>query len=113
MHGEKGFEDLVLKNTTEDAIKRFVAEIELPPHLTAEYPNPQVNAKNVLSDYLSWSKGDHGIADFLGFCQENEIPQWIRDMCTKLKELCDPPEPVEDVVGNDEDKEIQDVADLV
>src|SRR3546814_16303377 len=36
MHDEKGFEDLVLKNTTEEALKRFAKLVDWPPHLTAD-----------------------------------------------------------------------------
>lgn len=42
MHEEKGFEDLVLKNTTEDALIRFARLIDWPPHLLAKYPDPTI-----------------------------------------------------------------------
>ena len=38
MHAEKGFEDLVLKGTNEDALKRFAALLDWPGHLTSKYP---------------------------------------------------------------------------
>lgn len=103
MHHEKGFEDLVLKNTTQAAMERFADEIEWPPHLTAEYPDPKADATNALSDYFGWAKGTYGIADFLGSCQENEIPVWIRDMCIKLRKLCEPPEPPNNKDEDDDD----------
>ena len=40
MHDEKGFEDLILKNTTEEALKRFAALVTWPPHILAKYPDP-------------------------------------------------------------------------
>ena len=96
MHAEKGFEDLVLKGTTEDALKRFVALLDWPSHLTAKYPNPPADVFNALADYFSWSKGNWGIADFFAQCTEDEIPEWLRNACAKLKTACDPVPPLDD-----------------
>ena len=95
MHEEKGIEDLVLKNTTVAALERFADGLDWPQHLTAKYPNPKTQAMAALSDYFGWSKGNWGIADFLAQCEENEIPEWIRDACIMLKDLCDPPPPAD------------------
>lgn len=91
MHDEKGFESLVLKNTTQVALDRFCDALQWPPHLTAKYPNPKANAVSALSDYFAWAKGNWGIADFLAQCTEAEIPLWIRDACADVRQLCDPP----------------------
>ncbi|HSW10808.1 MAG TPA: AAA family ATPase [Bacillota bacterium] len=88
MHNEKGFEDLVLNNTTEAALKRFTKSIEWPPHLAQKYPDPEAQAAAALADYFAWSKGNWGIADFLAQCWEMEIPEWLRDTCLKLKAAC-------------------------
>lgn len=88
MHKEKGFEDLVLKNTTEAALKRFAAALEWPAHLTAKFPDPEVQAFEALGEYFVWAKANWGIADFLAQCDENEIPQWLREACIALKEAC-------------------------
>lgn len=93
MHAEAGFEALVLKNTPQPAKDRFIASLAWPPHLTAKYPNPAADADNALMDYFAWSKGNWGISDFLIQCTEAEIPQWIRDTCSALRQLCDPPPP--------------------
>lgn len=90
MHGEKGFEDMVLKGTTEDALKRFANLIEWPQHLTQKYPNPADQAAAALSEYFSWSKGNWGIADFLSQCSEAEIPEWLREAALSLKSACTP-----------------------
>jgi putative ATP-dependent endonuclease of the OLD family len=92
MHNESGFENLVLKNTTDDALGRFVQTLEWPPHLAGKHPNPTDEPRDALADYFSWSKGDRGIADFLGTCAEEEIPEWIRETCRTLKGLCEPME---------------------
>lgn len=91
MHGEKGIEDLVLKNTTQAALERFAGTLQWPPHLLTKYPNPKAQALAALKEYFGWAKGNWGIADFLVQCNESEIPQWLRDTCLALKFACDPP----------------------
>jgi putative ATP-dependent endonuclease of OLD family len=90
MHEEKGIEDLILKNTTTEALERFSDELDWPPHLLGKYPDPKANLIASLRDYFGWAKGNWGIADFLGQCSEAEIPSWIRDACRTLKSICDP-----------------------
>jgi putative ATP-dependent endonuclease of OLD family len=90
MHGEKGFEDLVLSNTTEQALKRFAKLVDWPPHLTAKYTDPESAAAAALSDYFGGSKANWGIADFLAQCEEDEIPQWLREACIEIKTACTP-----------------------
>jgi putative ATP-dependent endonuclease of OLD family len=108
MHGEHGFEDLVLKNTTTNALERFVDLVDWPRDLKSKYPDLKANAYDALRKYFRRSKGTCGIADFLGQCSESEIPKWIRDVCISLKSLCDPPEPeAEDNDENDDDITIE------
>ena len=95
MHDEKGFEDLVVKNTTEEALKRFAKLVDWPPHLTAIYPDVESVAPAALSDYFGWTKANWGIADFLAQCSEAEIPKWLRDACIQLKTTCTP-DPIAD-----------------
>lgn len=90
MHEEKGFEDLVLINASHDALVRFAAQIEWPPHLLAKYPKPADQAIDALRDYFDWSKANWGAADFLAQCVEDEIPQWLREACLQLKGACSP-----------------------
>jgi putative ATP-dependent endonuclease of OLD family len=91
MHKEHGFEDLVLDNTTNEAIERFVDELDWPPHLVVKYPDPTANPKAALKEYFEWAKGNWGIADFLAQCNEDEIPAFVKEACIELKKLCDPP----------------------
>jgi len=91
MHDQSDFEKVVLKYTTSAAMQRFIASIQLPPHLTQKYPNPSAAAADLLSDYFDWSKGNWGIADFLEQCDESEVPEWIRATCHALRDLCQPP----------------------
>ena len=90
MHSEKGFEDLILKNTPTVALERFADIVEWPPHLQKKFPNPKNNITVALNEYFRWAKGNWGIADFLSQCMEDEIPQWLRDCCSKLRELAQP-----------------------
>ena len=90
MHDEHGFEDLVLKNTTEDALKRFAGMIDWPPHLIVKYPDPMADASTALKEYFKGAKANWGIADFLVQCTEAEIPEWLRVACVKLKSACMP-----------------------
>lgn len=90
MHPEKGFEDLVVNNTSEEAIERFIKVVDLPAHLLKEYPEPENKPAEALCAYFRWAKGDFAIADFLSQCREDEIPDWIRDTCKELKEMCQP-----------------------
>ena len=90
MHSEKGIEDLVLKNTTIEALERFADLLTWPSHLVQKYPDPKADAANAVGDYFRWAKGNWGIADFLAQCNEDEIPQWMRDTCIRIGELSQP-----------------------
>lgn len=90
MHGEKGFEAMVLKGTTEAALKRFAKLIDWPQHLAEKYPDLETQVATALAEYFRWSKGNWGIADFLAQCSEAEIPEWLRDAAVKLKAACIP-----------------------
>jgi putative ATP-dependent endonuclease of OLD family len=92
MHDEAGMEDLVLNGTTDAALERFIDSIDWPPHLADKHPIHADDPHAALKEYFSWSKGTKGIADFLGTCAEEEVPEWIRQTCRSLKELCDPAE---------------------
>jgi putative ATP-dependent endonuclease of OLD family len=90
MHGETGFEKLVLKNSTDAALQRFASSLEWPSHLQTKYPDLKKDTADALSDYFSWSKGNWGLADFLAQCAEAEIPAWVREVCIALKASCQP-----------------------
>lgn len=90
MHGEKGFEAMVLKDTTEAALKRFAKLIDWPKHLAQKYTDPEAQAAVALMDYFAWSKGSWGIADFLVQCSEKEMPEWLRNAAVELKAACIP-----------------------
>lgn len=89
MHSEKGFEKLVLKNTTTEAMERFSDIVDWPSHIIKKYPNPKDDIEKALLKYFLWAKGNWGVADFLSQCQESEIPRWLRRVCINIKDLYD------------------------
>jgi putative ATP-dependent endonuclease of OLD family len=95
MHEYKGFEDFVISNTTEGALKRYIDTLEWPSKLATKFPNPKDNPTEALREFFKESKGSWGIADFLAQCSENEIPEWLRNVCKHAKEICEPsPTPI-------------------
>lgn len=92
MHGETDIEKLVLNNTTQAAMERFIDAIDLPAHLSALYRDAE-DASAVLAKFFAWSKGNWGLSEFLSQCEIDEIPEWIRLTCRELRELCQPPNP--------------------
>jgi putative ATP-dependent endonuclease of OLD family len=100
MHNEKGIEDLVLKNTTQEALKRFTKVMDWPQHLKAKYPDPEASAFDALREYFGYAKANWGIADFLSQCSEAEIPEWIRQACIGLKSACSPIPAAATAAGN-------------
>ncbi len=113
MHEEHGFEDLVLKNTTQGALERFADELDWPQHLTDKFGDPKSDSANALSDYFGWAKGSHSIADFLVTCSEDEVPLWIRQTCTALRAHCSPSTTEEDEAADTEEGAAAGVADIV
>lgn len=91
MHDEKGIENLILKNTPQAAMERFADLLQWPPDLLAKFLDPKADVINALMAYFAKKKGDLGIAEYIAQCTEAEIPQWIRDACIHLKDLCLPP----------------------
>ncbi|MBI1329134.1 MAG: AAA family ATPase [Alphaproteobacteria bacterium] len=90
MHDKKTMEALVIEGTTQAALERFAGTLNWPPHLAQKYSDPVADARNALTDYFSWAKGNWGIADFIAQCDEAEIPEWLRSACEKLMKACDP-----------------------
>lgn len=91
MHGEKGIENLILKNTPQAAMERFCDLLQWPADLATKFPNPKADVVSALTAYFAKTKGDLGIAEYLAQCSEAEIPQWIREACIHLRGLCMPP----------------------
>lgn len=86
MHEEKGFEDLVLKNTTEEAMRRYAKKIDWPEKVTSKFPNPTDDLFKALRLYFKDKKAEKATADFLIQCEEEEIPRWLREANIILKQ---------------------------
>jgi putative ATP-dependent endonuclease of OLD family len=93
-----GFEDLLLGETAEAALRRFgeglVASGEWPSHLSRCKPDPSMAIEDVrraLKEYLCWSKGDGGTADLVGLCSEAEMSGTVRDAILKIRSIVSPP----------------------
>lgn len=95
MHPEDGLEDLVINNTSEAAIGRFLDAIALPPHMAERYANPETDATAAVYEYFKTYKGDGVLADFLSQCTPDEIPDWFKDTCAELRRIAQPPHPEE------------------
>jgi putative ATP-dependent endonuclease of the OLD family len=96
----RGFENLLLNETAEAALRRFAARLvadgEWPRHLAAETPQaatPLDDLKNALRKYLGWSKGSGGAADLLGICTIAEMPTTVKAVLAAIKGIAEPPPP--------------------
>jgi len=108
MHNESSMEKLVLQEAATTALDRFSDLLEWPQHII-DRVDPKAEPKKALRKYFAWSKGNWGIADFLAQCNEDEMPEWVRDTCASLKELCETSsdeddEDLEDIAGDDDDE---------
>jgi putative ATP-dependent endonuclease of the OLD family len=90
MHNEKGFESFVIKHSHSAALERFIDTLEWPAHLAAKYPNPKDNPAESLGEFFKDNKGTWGVADFLAQCNEDEVPQWLKDVCVHIGTVCNP-----------------------
>lgn len=95
----KGFEDLVLNDTSEAALRAYAAEVvaagDWPPHLMAKSPAattslPELRA--TLSQYFGWAKGDGDAGDLLASCQTVEdMPAYVSATLQAIKDVVEPP----------------------
>jgi putative ATP-dependent endonuclease of OLD family len=95
-----GFEDLVLNETAESALRRFVAQLdadgEWPSHLAGCKPGPATplaEVRTALKKYLSWGKGSGNAGELLAECSVTEMPPSVKDTLAQIKECVYPPTP--------------------
>jgi len=91
---EKGFENIILDETAEPALRRFVQFLiendEWPSHLNSEKPSittPLLELKLALEKYLGWSKGKGDAADLLMQCSKAEMPNFITETLTSIQKF--------------------------
>jgi len=97
MHGESGFEKMVLAGTTKAAMERYIDSITWPDALKLKFPDPKIDIPKATQAYLAKYKGEGVAADFLVQCKFDEIPEWIKESCLAIQYFCtganDSPEP--------------------
>lgn len=97
MHDKTSLENLILAGSEVTALQRFADIVDWPQHILADHPEPKNDLDEAMRKYFGWSKGNWGVAEFLAQCTEDEMPEWIRDTCARLKTLSDaPPEDTDD-----------------
>lgn len=95
---EENFESIILKGTSETALRRYatglVSRSEWPPHLKGQQPSIDTTLdelRQALSSYFNWAKGSGSASDLLSQCAEEEMPIFIRETLAKLVELVEGP----------------------
>jgi putative ATP-dependent endonuclease of OLD family len=96
--GTTCFEDLILDETAEAALRRFATDLvnsgEWPPHLHGCKPDAATTLPNLraaLKKYLDWGKGSNTAADLLAECSIAEMPVTVKTTLAKIKEIVCPP----------------------
>jgi len=97
----KGFEELVLTQSSEVALRTYAALVvtagDWPPHLAAKTPTaltPLSDLREVLGEYFKWSKGSGDAGDLLVTCTSTaDMPEFIRDTLGAIANIVEPPVP--------------------
>lgn len=97
----RGFEDLVIQNTKEIALRRYadsvVAANEWPQHLMDLLPTPHADLaaiQNSLRQYFSWAKGSGDAGDLLVSCQNGEeMPEYVWQTLQRIFFIVEPAPP--------------------
>lgn len=82
---EMGFENVVLHQTAESALRRYalslVSEGNWPKHLEGNTPSAASTLEQLragLWQFFSWAKGTGDAGDLLGTCSEAEMPEYLK-----------------------------------
>jgi putative ATP-dependent endonuclease of OLD family len=107
---EKGFEDLVLKGTSETALRRYAGELvdnkQWLEHLEDISPADMAigDLKNALKKYFQHKKASGNIADFLDSCSVEEIPEYILNTLQAIrKNIVSAKDTTTEAPGTDDD----------
>lgn len=83
---EHGIENVALKGINDSVLVKYgmklVAESEWPQHLSDCIPNTSMTGSEIrdaLFKYFKWSKGNGSLAGLITFCDENDMPEFIRN----------------------------------
>ncbi len=96
---EHGIENVVLNGVSTEVLLRYgeqlVADGDWPPHLASKAPNNAMSGdalKAAMFEYFKWGKGNGSLADFVEFCSEEEMPEFIKDTIFSISETVYPTE---------------------
>lgn len=91
---EKGFEDVILKGSNELALRRYALSIvrdgQWPPHLNEQMPTETMTVEDLmraLKNYFTKSKASGSIADFLGQCTRDEMPDFLINTLKMIQDI--------------------------
>lgn len=95
----KGFEDVVLTQVTEAALRSYalglVAANQWPTHMAAKKPTagmPHSDLQDALRGFFGWSKGSGDAGDLLASCgTAADMPQYVRDTLAAIANVVEPP----------------------
>lgn len=94
---EKGFENVVVKGSSETALRRYATFLidnnEWPTHLYTIKPTPEMTIeelKTSLKEYFRWTKGSGSAADFLNQCSKDEMPVYIVEVLKQIRSISAP-----------------------
>ncbi len=94
---EHGFEDVLLNQTNESALRRYaldlVASGQWPSHLAKSQPTISMALtalRDALRGYLSWSKGAGGAAELLHQCSLDEMPTFVIETLLAIQSVVIP-----------------------
>lgn len=111
---EKGFENLLLKQCKEPALRRYAEKVvnegDWPKHLP-DPPKLTDDLKTVqdcLFKYMASAKGDGVGAELLAMCSLDEMPIFLTETLARVQLLADPPA-IEPVVEDSPKFELSDI----
>lgn len=97
---EKGFENVVLRHTAEDALRRFALRLTSdggwPNHLKAKTPTAATRIdelRDIMSQFFGWAKGSGDAGDLLGECGVDEMPAYVREVLGGILAVVEPKPP--------------------
>ncbi len=90
---EHGIENVVLKGIDYSVLLRYgeklVADKEWPQHLSDYLPNANMTVEELhtaLFKYFKWAKGNGSLANLVVYCNEDEMPSFVRDTIYSIAE---------------------------
>jgi putative ATP-dependent endonuclease of OLD family len=97
----KGFEDLVLGETSEAALRAYATSVvvagDWPSHLASKMPaatTPIAALREALSAYFAWAKGSGDAGDLLTSCATAaDMPAFVKDTLAAIAQVVEPPVP--------------------